>query len=99
MRLFLAFLSVVILATSQLVAGTTPLAEQDAKAARKLYTSKCARCHKLYDPANYSDTEWRTWMDKMNRKAKLKPDQVELLSRYLDTFPRRDQHLTNAIPK
>jgi hypothetical protein len=81
------------------VAGTIPLPEQDAKAARKLYTSKCARCHKLYDPANYSDSEWRTWMDKMNRKAKLKPDQVELLLRYLDGIRTHNQSVTNASSK
>src|SRR5262249_24754582 len=99
MRLLVTCLSIGVLATSSLVAGTIPLAEQDAKAARKLYSSKCARCHKLYDPTNYSDSDWRTWMDKMNRKAKLKPDQVELLSRYVETIRCRDQNATNASAK
>jgi cytochrome c553 len=62
------------------------LTAQELKDGRKLYTAKCARCHKFYDPARYSEPEWNKWMEKMSKKAKLKPDQKELLSRYLDTF-------------
>ncbi len=51
---------------------------------RKLYVGKCAKCHKLYDPAKYSDQQWQVWMDKMSRKAKLQPEQTELLSRYTE---------------
>ncbi len=60
--------------------------EADVKAARKLYIVKCAKCHKLHDPAGYTDAEWKTWMLKMSKKAKLKHDQEELLSRYLETL-------------
>jgi diheme cytochrome c len=56
------------------------------EAGRKLYITKCARCHKLYNPANYSDAKWREWMDKMSKKAKLKPEQKQILSDYLETF-------------
>jgi len=66
--------------------GTVLLSEQEIASARKLYVAKCAKCHKFHNPANYADEEWRTWMRKMSRKAKLKPEQDELLSRYLDTF-------------
>ena len=57
--------------------------------ARKLYTGKCARCHKLYNPAQYSDEQWQVWMDKMSRKAKLKPDQKGLISHYVEEALRR----------
>ena len=63
-------------------AGSTDIME----AGRKIYLVKCARCHKFYDPAKYPDEEWRHWMDKMSKKAKLKPDQKEILSEYLETF-------------
>jgi hypothetical protein len=62
------------------------LTAQELKEGRKLYIAKCARCHKFYDPAKYSDTDWNKWMEKMSKKSKLKPDQKELLSRYLNTF-------------
>ena len=52
--------------------------------AHKLYVSKCAKCHKFYDPATYSDADWKVWMGKMSRKAKLKPEQEQMLSQYIE---------------
>ena len=52
--------------------------------AADLYTLKCAKCHKFYDPAAYRETEWRTWMTKMSKKSKLEADEASLLTRYLD---------------
>ena len=46
---------------------------------------------KAYDPSAYSETAWREWMDKMSRKAKLKPDQKELLTRYMDEVRKEKQ--------
>jgi hypothetical protein len=60
------------------------LTELETKKAKKLYVAKCAKCHKLYEPGNYTDAEWQSWMAKMIRKARLKPDQVKLLTQYLD---------------
>jgi len=61
-----------------------PLAQEAA--ARKIYVAKCAKCHKFYEPNKYSETDWRTWMEKMNKKSKLKPAQAELLNHYLDSY-------------
>lgn len=68
-------------------AGFSP---PEADQAARLHTAKCARCHQFYDPADYNDTEWRSWMVKMSKKARLKPDQQELLSRYLEAL--RGEH-------
>ena len=62
------------------------LTREELREAARLYTAKCARCHKFYDPADYNDAEWQMWMSKMNRKARFKSDQAQLLSRYLETF-------------
>ena len=59
----------------------------------RLYTLKCAKCHQFYDPADYSNQDWQSWMLKMSKKAHLKPDQEELLSRYLDAFRPKDDPL------
>src|SRR5258708_34071250 len=56
----------------------------ETSAARKLYVAKCAKCHKFYDPAKYSDEEWHKWMAKMSKKSKLTPDQSERLPRNID---------------
>lgn len=62
------------------------LVDAEIAGARKLYVSRCARCHKFYDPADYDDAEWNLWMTKMSRKARLKPNQQQLVSRYLEAF-------------
>ena len=62
------------------------LSAEQTQAAKRLYELKCARCHRFYDPAGYPDREWHSWMTKMSRKARLKPNQEELLSRYFDGF-------------
>jgi Dihaem cytochrome c len=72
------------LALSAAQAGDLSLTE--IQAAKKLYNGKCAKCHKFYDPGNYTQAEWETWMQKMGKKSKLKPQQYQLLSRYLETF-------------
>ena len=59
--------------------------------ARQLYIAKCARCHKLYDPAPYSDAEWRMWMTKMSKKAKLDPNQEQELTQYIENVIRKPQ--------
>ena len=57
--------------------------------ARKLYVTKCAKCHKLYDPAQYSDEEWQMWMTKMTKKSKLSQDQKRELSQYIEEMLRK----------
>ena len=61
----------------------------DAAAGSRLYAIKCAKCHEFYTPAAYPEAEWRGWMTKMSRKARLEPDQRELLARYLELFRPR----------
>jgi len=68
-------------------AGTSSSSSKPADpiaAGQKLYVNKCAKCHKLHDPAKYSDADWNIWMGRMSRKAKLKPEQEQLLSNYID---------------
>ena len=68
------------------VSSAAGLSPQEVNDATKLYVAKCARCHKFYDPADYGEGEWRSWMKKMSKKAVLKSDQEVLLSRYLGAF-------------
>lgn len=68
---------------------------EDTKA-RKLYLTKCAKCHKLYEPKKYSDADWEKWMGKMTKKSKLNSAQTELLTRYLETL-RNETNATNHL--
>ena len=74
------------LAANAVPPNTAGLSADDITQGAKLHIAKCARCHKFYDPAAYTDAEWRLWMAKMSKKARLTPDQEAVLSRYLDAF-------------
>jgi mono/diheme cytochrome c family protein len=41
------------------------------KMGRKLYVEKCSSCHSLILPEKHTDTEWKTWMDKVSQRSKL----------------------------
>ncbi len=85
MRHFLSFFVLLLpLAGCAGTAGSSSTPADPIAAGQKLYINKCAKCHKFYDPAKYSDADWNVWMSKMSRKAKLKAEQEQLLSRYID---------------
>lgn len=79
-----ALLAAVLLAGS-MGATAQDLSREETEAAKKLYSTKCAKCHEFYDPKSYNQAEWNKWMQKMAKKSRLKADQAELLNRYLDT--------------
>jgi hypothetical protein len=83
---FLLILSILACVLAANPARAGDLSAVELRNARKLYIAKCAKCHKLHDPAGYTVSEWASWMAKMSRKARLKKDQEELLSRYLETL-------------
>jgi cytochrome c5 len=82
---------------SKRIAGSAPFLDEvaaqaaglsagEVKGTRKLYTTKCMRCHKSYDPNAYTQPQWDAWMVKMRKKARLGSEQQNLLSRYLDAY-------------
>ncbi len=77
--------------TVALLCGPIPvvaegLAPKEIATARQVYVAKCAKCHKFYEPKAYNEADWRRWSELMSRKSKLKPDQADLLWRYLDEY-------------
>jgi len=63
-------------------------AEPDAAAlaaGAKLNRVKCAKCHKLYDPAAYDDATWTVWMAKMKQKARLNDREYTALAAYFES--------------
>jgi hypothetical protein len=52
-------------------------------AARSLYIARCAGCHQLYRPIDYSASRWPKLMERMAQKSKLTPDQGEELLRFV----------------
>ena len=97
--LHFAFLSLLAGCAGHLAANDLPADPQVA--GKKLYVAKCAKCHKFYDPAKYTDAEWAAWMEKMGRKARLKPDQQALVSQYIEETlraPRKTEPAARPSP-
>jgi len=80
MKLLLVISSVVFLGIAPKAFGA---ASEELAAGKKVYTGKCARCHKLYEPTKYDDKTWDVWMTKMRQKAKLNDKQYQQLTAYL----------------
>ena len=59
------------------------VSSQEISDATKLYTTKCLRCHKSYEPGTYTQAEWDSWMSKMKKKAHLTTVQENALLKYL----------------
>jgi mono/diheme cytochrome c family protein len=86
MRVALPAIGIVVVVFATIAARAADPAPPDLAAGKKLYTAKCARCHKLYEPARYDDTTWKSWMHKMRNKAKLSDEQYARLSAYLQSL-------------
>ncbi|MEO7299295.1 MAG: hypothetical protein ABI042_12055 [Verrucomicrobiota bacterium] len=84
MRLFLVSLFAASVWSS--CQSETVITSSQPQMAQKLYVTKCAKCHELYDPKKYSDADWDLWMTKMRKKSKLKPDQFALIQAYTKMF-------------
>ncbi|HUI07061.1 MAG TPA: hypothetical protein VL486_08645 [Verrucomicrobiae bacterium] len=96
------FVSVVLLALvtpGGRADGNMQRPAEELMAGRKLYVSKCARCHKFYDPAKYDGKSWQTWMEKMRRKAHLNDEQYKQLSEYLQSVRAEAEKPLNAKTK
>ena len=58
-------------------------ARTPADAARTLYESSCARCHALYMPTSFTASEWKFYVRKYGRKARLTKEQRDVVYGYL----------------
>ncbi|MDH3590325.1 MAG: hypothetical protein OER88_00490 [Planctomycetota bacterium] len=57
---------------------------------RIVYETSCSRCHALYMPASYTTNEWRFYVRKYGRRARLDKDRRALVFTYLRAHCRPD---------
>lgn len=55
----------------------------DVAEGKDLYENNCAKCHKLYDPKDYSDQDWLPILEVMKKKAKLSDAQHDKIYAYI----------------
>ena len=63
--------------------GITLAQLQQGKA---IYEGNCGKCHKLFQPKNESEAEWRKVVPPMARKAKLDAESEKLVLQYVVTM-------------
>ncbi len=66
--------------------GTT---RADLERGRELLIARCAGCHTLYEPSYLPAERWPALVDEMSERARLSPDEAELVTRYLSLMSRR----------
>lgn len=58
-------------------------ASNDIAEGKELYENNCAKCHKLYNPNDYSDQDWLPILEVMKKKAKLSDAQHDKIYAYI----------------
>jgi cytochrome c5 len=86
---------VVIIAYGSLLSCSSPLYKptiknggehanlEELKAGRKIYIKKCSSCHTLILPGKYDPAQWKTWITKMEERAKLDEGENNLILKYM----------------
>lgn len=62
---------------------------EDLQRGRTLYVGKCAGCHHLHRPDEYSADRWRTLVDEMRKEAKVSEEEGALILKYLSAASTR----------
>lgn len=59
------------------------VASNDIAEGKELYENNCAKCHKLYNPNDYSDQDWLPILERMKKKAKISDLQHDKIYAYI----------------
>lgn len=78
--LFFGLVGAACATTSTAVGREAPHGEMDGRA---LYEQSCQRCHALYMPASYYADEWKFFVKKYGRKARLNQEEQAKVYDYL----------------
>ncbi len=62
------------------------LSTEEIQRGKDLHELKCAKCHRLYDTADYDSETWDSWMVKMKKKAHLSDEESHLIHDYLESL-------------
>ena len=57
---------------------------KDLQDGREIYSNRCGRCHWLHAPEKYSPDQWKTYLNKMRKRAKLNDAEYSLVEKYVN---------------
>ena len=59
------------------------VSETDIAEGKNLYENNCAKCHKLYEPKEFSASEWKPIVRSMQKKAHLSDEEGQKIYAYV----------------
>ncbi len=71
------------------IASTPTASLENLKNGRETYVKKCASCHQLHLPSEFSEEEWQYNLNKMQVKAKITDEKKQLVYQYLMNAPKK----------
>jgi len=89
--IFLAVITVFMASCSSKKSATVAVANTpkgvvltpELLAGKGLYENSCVKCHKLYQPKDYTQESWKPILVKMQKKARLDDVQIASISDYI----------------
>lgn len=69
----------------EVVSAETPVSPEKLAEGKRLYDNNCAKCHKLFSPADYTREDWQPILVRMQRKARLDDIQMATVKAYVDS--------------
>jgi cytochrome c5 len=57
--------------------------KQTLEEGRTIFLNSCSKCHGYPDRSAYSDEQWPPIVERMGKKAKLSPEQAQLVLRFI----------------
>ena len=56
---------------------------QNLASGKSLYEGKCANCHKLFNPTDFSKEDWAPILARMQKKARIDDTDMALINAYI----------------
>ncbi|MEI7508328.1 MAG: cytochrome c [Flavobacterium sp.] len=69
--------------TTSMVDAKKVVATTSLEEGKSLYESNCAKCHKLYEPIEFSKEDWKPIVRRMQKKAHLSDEQGTSIYNYI----------------
>ncbi len=69
--------------TTVIVETVSPEIPLELQQGKKLYDNSCGKCHKLYEPKDYTAESWKPIVARMQKKARLDDNEITLVYNYL----------------
>jgi mono/diheme cytochrome c family protein len=82
-RRFVAGCAALLLAALVISCGPKVELAESQSDGQRLFRANCRSCHRLPNPKSKTDSEWPSLVNRYGERAKLSPEQIDLIIAYL----------------